>query len=206
MNEDFRSFVGCDGNVLARCTSNLHVDSVDPRIHREYNFLRRTCSLFDRFLSFHRLLNVGLSGYKKIGARTRASVQEILPSLSEADAILDFCLPISDHVTSKLKTSISTSPRQFQFDHGNFNLVTAISTSLTAISIWSRQFQLQSRQFQFGHGYFNFAHGNFNLTTAISTSLTAISIWSRQFQFDHGNFNFTHGNLNFLPGNIFHPF
>ena len=36
----------------------------------------------------------------------RVFVQEILPSLSEADAILDFCLPISDHVTSKLKTSI----------------------------------------------------------------------------------------------------
>ena len=89
--------------------------------------------------------------------------------------------------------------RQFQLHHGNFNLT-------TAISIWSRQFQLHSRQFQFGHGYFNFAHGNFNLTTAISTSLTAISIWSRQFQFDHGNFNFTHGNLNFVPGNIFHPF
>ena len=43
--------------------------------------------------------------------------------------------------------------RQFQLHHGNFNLT-------TAISIWSRQFQLHSRQFQFGHG-------NFNLTTAI---------------------------------------
>ena len=83
----------------------------------------------------------------------------------------------------KSVTAISTSPRQFQFDHGNFNfthgnfnLTTAISTSLTAISIWSRQFQLHSRQFQFDHGNFNFAHGNFNLVTAISTSLTAISI------------------------------
>ena len=37
--------------------------------------------------------------------------------------------------------------RQFQFAHGNFNL-------LTAISICSRQFQL--------------AHGNFNLLTAIT--------------------------------------
>ena len=46
--------------------------------------------------------------------------------------------------------------------HGNFNLTTAFSISLTAISIWSRQFQ--------------FDHGNFNLVTAISTSLTAISI------------------------------
>ena len=66
--------------------------------------------------------------------------------------------------------------RQFQLHHGNFNLTTAISTSLTAISIWSRQFQLHSRQFQFGHGNLNFTHGNFNLVTAISTSLTAISI------------------------------
>ena len=92
----------------------------------------------------------------------------------------------------KSVTAISTSPRQFQFDHGNFNLVTAISTSLTAISIWSRLFQLRSRQFQFDHGNFNFTHGNFNLVTAISTSLTAISIWSRQFQlqFDHGKFNY----------------
>ena len=97
-------------------------------------------------------------------------------------------------------------PTVAQKCHGNFNLVTAISTSLTAISIWSRLFQLRSRQFQFGHGNFNFTHGNFNLVSAISTSLTAISIWSRQFQFDHGNFNFTHGNLNFVPGNFFHPF
>ena len=51
--------------------------------------------------------------------------------------------------------------RQFQLAHGNFNLLTAISTC-------SRQFQL--------------VHGNFNL-------LTAISICSRQFQFAHGNFN-----------------
>ena len=69
--------------------------------------------------------------------------------------------------------------RQFQFVHGNFNL-------LTAISIYSRQFQLVqtisvcSRQFQF-------THGNFNL-------FTAISICSRQFQFTHGNFNFLTAN------------
>ena len=113
------------------------------------------------------------------------------------------------HVVCRLLVGEYGGPkvsRQFQFDHGNFNLVTAISTSLTAISIWSRLFQLRSRQFQFDHGNFNFTHGNFNLVTAISTSLTAISIWSRQFQFDHGNFNFTHGNLNFVPGNFFHPF
>ena len=45
--------------------------------------------------------------------------------------------------------------RQFQFVHGNFNLLTAVSISLTAISICSRQFQ-------FAHGGFNFAHGSFN--------------------------------------------
>ena len=53
---------------------------------------------------------------------------------------------------------------------------------LTAISIYSRQFQFYSQQFQFAHGNFNFTHGNFNL-------LTAISIYSGQFQFAHGNFN-----------------
>ena len=61
----------------------------------------------------------------------------------------------------KSVTAISVCSPQFQFVHGNFNL-------LTAISIYSRQFQ--------------FAHGNFNLLTAISTC-------SRQFQFAHGNFN-----------------
>ena len=55
-----------------------------------------------------------------------------------------------------------------QKSHGNLNLLTAISILLTAISIYSRQFQ--------------FVHGNFN-------SLTAISTYSRQFQFTHGNFN-----------------
>ena len=72
--------------------------------------------------------------------------------------------------------------------HGNFNFITAISTSFTAIStsftaisISPRQFQLRSRQFQFHHGNFNFVHGNFNFTTAISIS-------SRQFQFHHVNF------------------
>ena len=67
--------------------------------------------------------------------------------------------------------------RQFQFAHGNFNL-------LTAVSICSRQFQFRSRQFQF-------AHGSFNL-------LTAVSICSRQFQFAHGSFNFAHGSFNLL--------
>ena len=38
--------------------------------------------------------------------------------------------------------------RQFQFAHGSFNLLTAVS--------------ICSRQFQFAHGSFNFAHGSFN--------------------------------------------
>ena len=123
----------------------------------------------------------------------------------------------------KSVTAISICSRQFQFAHGNFNL-------LTAISICSRQFHFAhgnfnlltaisicSRQFQFAHGNFNlltaisvcsrqfqFAHGNFNL-------LTAISICLRQFQFAHGNFSlltaisicsrqfqFAHGNFNLL--------
>ena len=71
--------------------------------------------------------------------------------------------------------------RQFQFAHGNFNL-------LTAISICSRQFQ--------------FAHGSFNLLTAVSISLTAISICSRQFQFAHGSFNFAHGSFNFAHDEV----
>ena len=50
------------------------------------------------------------------------------------------------------------APRQFQFDHGNFNLT-------TATSIWPRQFQFDSRQFQFDSRQFQFNHGNFNLTT-----------------------------------------
>ena len=54
--------------------------------------------------------------------------------------------------------------RQFQFTHGNLNL-------LTAISIYLRQFQFYSRQFQF--------------TYAISILLTAISIYSWQFQFTY---------------------
>ena len=55
---------------------------------------------------------------------------------------------------------------QFQFAHGNFNL-------LAAISICSRQFQ--------------FAPGSFNLLTAVSISLTAISICSRQLSSSMGN-------------------
>ena len=50
----------------------------------------------------------------------------------------------------KSVTAISICSRQFQFVHGNFNL-------LTAISICSRQFQFYSRQFQFTHGNFNFS-------------------------------------------------
>ena len=56
----------------------------------------------------------------------------------------------------------------FNFTHGNFNLLAEIS--------------IFSRQFQFALCNFNFTHGNINL-------LTAISICSRQFQFPHGNFN-----------------
>ena len=86
------------------------------------------------------------------------------------------------HGNFNLLTAISTCSRQFQLAHGNFDLLTAISTC--------------SRQFQLAHGNFNlftaistcsrqfqFAHGNFNL-------FTAISICSRQFQLVHGNFNF----------------
>ena len=65
--------------------------------------------------------------------------------------------------------------RQFQFTHGNLNL-------LTAISIYLRQFQFYSRQFQF-------THGNFNLLTAISIYLRQFQFYLRQFQFTHGNFN-----------------
>ena len=88
-------------------------------------------------------------------------------------------------------TAISISSRQFQFHHGNFNFVHGNFNFITAISISPRQFQLRSRQFQFHHG-------NFNFTTAISTSFTAISTSSQQFQFHHGNFNFVHGNFNFI--------
>ena len=72
--------------------------------------------------------------------------------------------------------------RQFQFAHGNFNL-------LTAVSICSRQFQFRSRQFQFAHGSFNFAHGSFNLLTAVSICPRQFQFRSRQFQFAHGSFN-----------------
>ena len=67
--------------------------------------------------------------------------------------------------------------------HGNFNLFTAISILLKAISICSRQFQ--------------FTHGNFNLFTAISFSLTAISISLTAISIlltaisIYGNFNFS---------------
>ena len=65
--------------------------------------------------------------------------------------------------------------RQFQFAHGNFNLLTAVS--------------ICSRQFQFAHGSFNFAHGNFNLPTAVSICSRQFQFRSRQFQFAHGSFN-----------------
>ena len=52
------------------------------------------------------------------------------------------------HGNFNLLTAISTCSREFQFVHGNFNLLTAISTC--------------SRQFQFfhsnAHGIFRFAH------------------------------------------------
>ena len=70
----------------------------------------------------------------------------------------------------KSVTAISIYSQQFQFVQGNFNLFTAIAT---AISICSRQFQ--------------FTKGNFNLLTAIAT---AISVCSPQFQFAHSNFIF----------------
>ena len=60
--------------------------------------------------------------------------------------------------------------RQFQFTHGSFNLLTAVSISLTAVLICSRQFQ-------FAHGSFNLAHGSFNLLTAVSISLMMRLQW-----------------------------
>ena len=74
--------------------------------------------------------------------------------------------------------------RQFQFAHGNFNLLTTVS--------------ICSRQFQFAHGSFNFAHGNFDLPTAVSICSRQFQFRSRQFQFAHGSFNFAHGNFD-LP-------
>ena len=74
--------------------------------------------------------------------------------------------------------------RQFQFAHGNFNL-------LMAVSFCSRQFQFAHSSFNFAHGSFNFAHSSFNL-------LTAVSICSRQFQFCSRQFQFAHGSFNLL--------
>ena len=96
-------------------------------------------------------------------------------------------------------TAISISSRQFQFHHGNFNFVHGNFNFITAISISPRQFQLRSRQFQFHHG-------NFNFTTAISTSFTAISISSRQFQLHSRQFQFRHGNFNFIFSRLTFPF
>ena len=87
--------------------------------------------------------------------------------------------------------------------HGNFNLLTAISILLTAISIYSRQFQ-------FTHGNFNFTYGNFNLLAAIPIYSRQFQFYLRQFQFTHGNFNlFTaisiyslHGNFNFFTATL----
>ena len=49
--------------------------------------------------------------------------------------------------------AISIYSRQFQFAHGNFNL-------LTAFSICSRQLQFTHSNFNFTHDNFNFFHGN----------------------------------------------
>ena len=64
--------------------------------------------------------------------------------------------------------------RQFQFTYGYFNLLTAISILLTAISIYLRPL------------------------TLILILLTAISICSSQFQF------YTHGNFNEYQENSLH--
>ena len=53
--------------------------------------------------------------------------------------------------------------RQFQFVHGNFNLLTAISICSRQFHFHSRQFQFHSRQFQFYSRQFQFILGNFNL-------------------------------------------
>ena len=70
--------------------------------------------------------------------------------------------------------AISICSRQFQFTHGNFNL-------LTAISIYPRQFQFAHGNFNYSN--FNFTHGDFNIN-------------SRQFH------NFTQGNFNFFKATL----
>ena len=78
-------------------------------------------------------------------------------------------LPASPHLSYGSPPAPGICSRQFQFFHGNFNL-------LMAISICSRQFQ--------------FAHGDFNFLTAIS------QFYSGQFQLFHSNahgiFRFSH--------------
>ena len=55
--------------------------------------------------------------------------------------------------------------RQFQFVHGNFNLLTAISICSRQFHFHSRQFQFHSRQFQFYSRQFQFILGNFNFSS-----------------------------------------
>ena len=60
------------------------------------------------------------------------------------------------------KNMVAQVSWQFQFPHGNFNFLTAIS--------------ICSRQFQFAHGSFNFAHGSLSeIETAVSEIETAVS-------------------------------
>ena len=75
----------------------------------------------------------------------------------------EFCIKLLWSILRwpKSVTAISICSRQFQFTHGNFNLLTAISTC--------------SRQFHFPHGNFNFltannAHGIFRFAHHTSTS------------------------------------
>ena len=74
-------------------------------------------------------------------------------------------LPKSVTAISILLTAISICSRQFQFAHGNFNLLTAIS--ITAISILLTAISMYSRQFH------NFTQGNFNFCTATPTAFFA---------------------------------
>ena len=80
----------------------------------------------------------------------------------------------------KVSRQFSSCSRQFQFVHGNFNL-------LTTISVCSRQFQ--------------FTHGNFNLLTAVSIYLRQFQFYSRRFQFTHGNFATYSRHFQFFHGN-----
>ena len=83
------------------------------------------------------------------------------------EVVLDVC---RDRQWPKSGRAISIYSQQFQFVHGNFNL-------LKAISICSQQLQ---QQFQFAHRNFNlltaisFFHGN---ATAFFASLTTCQLW-----------------------------